>query len=126
MDLLDKVVVLEHDASTFGFQWETTAQIMQQIHSECIEIQEHLDDGEVIAHPDALQEEIGDLLHAVFSLCVFCNVSPRETLAKTLDKFERRLNAVKEISKEQGTSDLKGVPFDKLMAIWQHAKKRVG
>lgn len=124
-DLLDKVVALENEASAFGFQWETTDQIMTQIKSECVEINEHLTHGRENANQLELQEEIGDLLHAVFSLCVFCQLSPQETLINTLDKFERRLNAVKSIAEEQGLTTLNGCPFDELMVIWQQAKVRV-
>ena len=120
MDLLEKVVSLENDADAFGFRWEKTA----QIESECFEIQEHLHCGPA-ANPIELQEEIGDLLHAVFSLCVFCKLSPRETLKKTLGKFEARLNAVKELAAEQGLMDLNGHSFDELMALWDKAKQMV-
>ena len=126
MDLLDKVVMLEDDASKFGFRWETSDQIMQQIQSECAEIKEHLDERLLQANQAALQDEIGDLLHAAFSLCVFCNLSPRDTLEQTLTKFERRLNAVKEITQERGLNSLNGSPFDELMAIWDQAKVRLG
>lgn len=126
MDLLDKVVTLEDGASEFGFKWETASQIMQQIQSECVEIKEHLGDNFSSDNSEKLQEEIGDLLHAAFSLCVYCNFNPRETLEQTLAKFERRLNAVKEITQMQGLSNLNGVPFDDLMAIWDQAKVRVG
>ena len=123
-ELLDKVVALENQASAFGFQWETTDQIMAQIHSECVEINAHLTQGYAQANQIELQEEIGDLLHAVFSLCVFCKLNPQETLSNTLDKFERRLNAVKAIAEEQGLTTLNGYPFDELMVIWQQAKAR--
>lgn len=125
MDLLDKVVSLENEASEFGFCWETTDQIMAQIQSECIEVDEHLRQGITQANQAELQDEIGDLLHAVFSLCVFCNLSPRVTLSETLIKFERRLKAVKDIAQEQEITHLNGHPFDELMAIWQQAKVRV-
>lgn len=69
MNLLNKVTALEHEAAEFGFQWETTDQLMAQIQSECIEITEHLNSSN--ENGVALQEEIGDLMHAVFSLCVF-------------------------------------------------------
>ena len=126
MDLLDKVVSLEKEAAAFGFAWETTDQIMAQIQSECVEINEHLNQNPESANQSDLQEEIGDLLHAVFSLCVFCKLNPQKTLNQTLNKFERRLNSVKEISQEQGLTNLRGYPFDRLMAIWDEAKVRVG
>lgn len=122
MDLLEKIVTLEVDAAEFGFQWENTAQIMHQIQNECAEVQEHL----ATSNPLGLQEEIGDLLHAVFSLCVFCKLSPQKTLAETLEKFERRLNSVKEQAQEQGFTNLKGQSFDSLMAFWDRAKELVG
>lgn len=126
MALLDKVVKLEEEASEFGFRWETTDQIMAQIESECEEIQEHLRLGISKANQAELQDEIGDLLHAVFSLCVFCRFSPRETLGLTLNKFERRLRAVKLIAEENGLNTLEGQPFDELMSIWNKAKELVG
>lgn len=126
MDLLDKIVTLEEEASEFGFRWESTEQIMAQIQSECEEIQEHLRIGISKANHAELQEEIGDLIHAIFSLCVFCRLSPRVTLGQTLTKFERRLRAVKLISEENGLSTLEGQSFDELMCIWAKAKELVG
>lgn len=126
MDLLERVVALENEASEFGFEWETTTQIMAQIQSECHEVNEHLLQGASPVNKAELQEEIGDLLHAVFSLCVFCKLDPKETLQQTLDKFAGRLNAVKDIAREEGIGNLAGYPFDELMAIWQKAKVRAG
>ena len=74
VNLLDKVTTLEHEAAEFGFQWENTDQLIAQIQSECIEISEHLNSSH--ENKAALQEEIGDLMHAVFSLCVFCKLDP--------------------------------------------------
>ncbi|WP_031564839.1 MazG nucleotide pyrophosphohydrolase domain-containing protein [Legionella wadsworthii] len=124
MNPLEKIFLLEKEAADFGFQWENTNQIMEQIQSECHEILEHLH----LEHKNksALQEEIGDLLHAVFSLCVYCQFSPEETLNKTLEKFERRLRSVKAIAKEKNLSTLQGQSFNELMSIWNLAKKRVG
>lgn len=126
MTLLDKVVALEEEASEFGFRWETTDQIMHQIQSECEEIQEHLRAGVSKENQAELQDEIGVLLHAVFSLCVFCRFSPRMVLGQTLTKFERRLRAVKLIAEEEGLDSLEGQSFDELMCIWEKAKKLVG
>ncbi len=125
MGLLDKVVALENEAHEFGFRWETADQIMAQIESECVEIREHLNQTKGQMNQLALQEEIGDLLHATFSLCVFCSVSPEDTLDRALKKFELRLNTVKVVAKERGFVNLNGFSFDSLMAIWQQAKGRI-
>ena len=120
MAILEEIEQLEQEASAFGLQWETKDQIMTQIRNECLEIEEHLHSPE---KREGLQEEIGDLLHAVFSLCVFCNFSSELTLRKSLDKFEHRLNAMKDIAKEQGLPHLRGKTFEELMQYWDEAKK---
>lgn len=126
MELLDKVVALEEEAFEFGFRWENSEQIIQQIHNECVEIEEHLNHGISQENQPMLQEEIGDLLHAVFSLCVFHRMSPRVTLGQALTKFERRLRAVKLLAEEDGLSTLEGQSFNVLMSFWDRAKVLVG
>lgn len=124
MDLLDKVKHLELEADSFGFRWERPEQIMRQIHSECLEIEEHLQQNS--PNQEALQEEIGDLLHAAFSLCVFCKFDPQETMQATLEKFERRLLAVKQLAYADGKYSLVGHSFADLMKYWDQAKDLVG
>ncbi|HAU1304123.1 TPA: nucleotide pyrophosphohydrolase [Legionella pneumophila] len=120
-NIFDDIDNLEKEAVLFGLQWENKAQIMAQIRNECLEIEEHLDSNE---NRSALQDEIGDLLHAVFSLCTYCNFDTELTLRKSLDKFEHRLNAMKAITKEQGLKNLQGKSFDELMHYWDLAKQR--
>jgi uncharacterized protein YabN with tetrapyrrole methylase and pyrophosphatase domain len=126
MDLLDKIQKLDQEAAEFGFRWENAQQIMDQIQSEWLEVHEHLSPTLQPQSREDLQEEIGDLLHAVFSLCVFCKLNPKETLQKTVLKFEKRLNAVKKLTPEQGLTTLDGLSFDELMRIWEKAKELVG
>lgn len=119
MGTLKKLTALEHAAANFGFKWETANQIMSQIRSECLEIEVHLQDGK----QSKLQEEIGDLIHAVFSLCLFCEFDPKNTLEKSVDKFERRFNAVQQLAHDHGLKTLNGKSFDELMDFWEKAKK---
>jgi uncharacterized protein YabN with tetrapyrrole methylase and pyrophosphatase domain len=123
MNILKKILILEQEANNFGFSWENTDQIMAQIQSECLEINEHLEQDSSQINQDKLQEEIGDLLHAAFSLSVFCKLSPEDTLTKTVNKFERRLNAVRNIAAERGLDNLRNHSFDELMTIWHKAKR---
>ena len=126
MELLKKLVALENIADNFGFSWEKPQQIIDQIRSECLEIIEHIEPNSKNTDELALQEEVGDLLHAAFSLCIFLKLDPEDTLKKTIAKFDRRLSAVKQITIEKGLNDLKGKSFNELMQIWQAAKKLVG
>lgn len=121
MSILEEIERLEQEAADFGLQWETKDQVLTQIRNECSEIEEHLHSSD---QREELQDEIGDLLHAAFSLCVFCNFSPETTLRKSLVKFERRLSTMKDIAKEHGLTHLKGKSFDELMGYWEQAKVR--
>ena len=123
MDLLKKTVTLEKAANDFGLSWENAQQILHQVISECDEIAEHIDTTNQHGSSRALlQEEVGDLIHAALSLCVFCELDLKETISRTLAKFESRLNAVKAITQERGLNNLDGLGFDDMMDIWDKAK----
>jgi NTP pyrophosphatase (non-canonical NTP hydrolase) len=66
--LLRQVEKQELEAQEFGFFWENFHQLIQQIQSECVEIQEAWTKGNSLH----LQEEIGDLIQATVSLAVGC------------------------------------------------------
>lgn len=124
MDIFDKLTQLEQEAADFGFKWENTEQIMHQIRSECAEVSEHLLAASSKTNPE-LQEEIGDLLHAVFSLCVFCNFDARTTLDASVTKFAKRMATVRQIAAENGITNLQGFTFTELMQYWDEAKARL-
>lgn len=123
MEIFKKLTMLENEAANFGFKWENAKQIVTQIRSELLEIEAHL---EKLADKNQLQEEVGDLLHAAFSLCVFLKFDPNETVKNSVDKFERRFKATKQLANDSGLKDLNGQTFDTLMAFWDKAKEHVG
>lgn len=123
--LFEKAIQLEKEAASFGFCWENTQQIMAQIASECTEIQEHLHPAMTQAPYTSplLQEEIGDLFHAILSLCAFCHIDPTATLHLAITKFEKRLRRVQLLAHQQGLTNLQGYPFEVLMTYWNQAKE---
>ena len=124
MDIIKKIVKVENQAKNFGFYWPNTDVIMDQIHSECQEIDELLKDKN--SSPERLQEEIGDLLHAAFSLSVYCGHDPENTLEEALAKFEKRFIQTKNLAQEAGHKNLHGKNMKEMMAYWDKAKKQVG
>lgn len=122
MDILNKLALLEKEAADFGFKWEKPQQIIEQILSEISEITIHLND----TNKNKLQEEIGDLIHAVFSLCVFCQLNPLQTLQQSVDKFANRFSKVKQLTFDQGLTSLNGKSFAELMDFWNKAKQNHG
>ena len=117
------IVKLEKDSVEFGLSWPNSMEILKQIESECREIREHLESGDDKSL--ALEEEIGDLMHAAMSLSWFCGFDSLNVLQKSCNKFELRLNTMKCIAKEQGIENVKHYSFDELMLLWKAAKERI-
>lgn len=118
MDLFTEVERQENEAKKFGFYWEHLDQLIDQIQSECKEVKEAWEHND-LTH---LQEELGDLMQAAISLAVFCNVDPAATLKKSIDKFQKRYDAVVDLAQKDGHQTLHGKSFDELMTYWNRAK----
>ncbi len=116
---LDKLLTIEKDSRQFGFDWPNVDLIFEQIKSECKEIQEAIANKET---PHRIQEEIGDLIHAAINLCVYLDYDVVDTLSKTTEKFDKRMKALKQISKEHGHNTLKNQPIEVLLRYWEKAK----
>lgn len=117
--LLKQVEEQEAQAREFGFYWENINQLIEQIQSECVEIQEAWKKNNKIH----LQEEVGDLIQATVSLAVFCNLDPHETLFKSIQKFQKRYNKVVQLARRDGYDNLQQQPFELLMDYWKQAKQ---
>ena len=96
LSLLETFVEHEKNNKDFGFYWENLDQILDQIRSECDEIK----DAYLKNDAEHIQEEVGDVINAAISLCVFLNLDLEETLQKNLQKFENRFNIMVELVKE--------------------------
>lgn len=114
--VIEEIIKLENKANDFGFSWPNLQMIIDQITSECEEIKQELDNDE------RLQEEVGDLMHAVFSLCVYLKLDPQLVLQKTAHKFDNRLSKVIELAQEQGYKDLQGQDIQVIMEFWNKSK----
>nr|MBP7190709.1 nucleotide pyrophosphohydrolase [Rickettsiaceae bacterium] len=88
MNPLLKLITLEQNARKFGFDWPDHFMILDQIIDECREVREELDN---FSNQEKLEEEVGDVLHSVISLCVFSGFNVEETIDKTNAKFSRRM-----------------------------------
>lgn len=116
--LLKQIEKKDLEAKEFGFYWENFGQLIEQIQSECVEIQEAWD-KEDMSH---LQEEIGDLILAVVSLAIFCKFDPHETLSKSIVKYQQRYDAVVQLARSEGYENLHQQSYEVLMDFWNRAK----
>ena len=119
-NLISRVVRIEKQAKDYGFYWCDFASVLEQVRSECDEVEELLNDAN--SSKERLKEELGDLLHAVFSLCVYCNQNPQQTLEQALKKFEKRFALTKAFAEKDGHLDLHGKTSEEMMKYWHKAK----
>lgn len=122
-DVIKKIIDLEKQAKEYGFYWRDSKSVMKQIKSEYDEVAELLFDDYSASLNEDLAEEIGDLLHAVFSLCIFLNFNPDEILDNSVNKFKKRFDLTKKIALEDGHVDMRGKNIKVMMKYWDKAKK---
>ena len=117
-DIFQKVIEQEKQAREFGFYWESLEQLVEQIQSECAEIQDAANRQDA-SH---LQEEVGDLILAAISLAIFCNVDPHKALQDSSCKFQKRYDAMVNLVKLDGREHLKAQATQVLLHYWKRAK----
>ena len=118
-DLLETIVQQEKASLEFGFYWENAEQILQQAESECHEIREALLKQD-LSH---IKEEVGDLINAAISLCIFLGFDPKSTLSDNIEKYQKRFDTLVSLVKAEGLDDLTHKPMDVLLRYWGEAKK---
>ena len=106
---LERAAKLQKRAARTGFDWPDIEGPKAKIHEELGEI--------AAAAPDAIEEEVGDLLFAVVNFARHLKVDPEEALRKANRKFERRFRAI-EVAPGFAAMDL-----DQMEQLWTEAKR---
>ncbi|KTS07148.1 nucleoside triphosphate hydrolase [Methylobacterium radiotolerans] len=105
-------------AAAHGFDWDDAAQVVAKVREETDEVAEALAAGD----PEAVSEEIGDLLFSVANLARHAGIDPETALRDGTAKFERRFAAMARhlaaAGGALGRSDLAAME-----AAWQAAKR---
>ncbi len=105
-------------AARVGFDWPDAGQVLAKVREETDEVEESLRAGE----PEAVFEEIGDLLFSVANLARHADVDPEEALRRGTLKFERRFTAMANRLAAQGHA-LEDTPLPAMEAAWQAVKR---
>jgi len=120
MDIFERLEKLETESKEVGFYWPTSNSAIRQVLEEIQEVKEVLQQDDV--DQDHLQEELGDLLHAVCSLIFFCDFNVKPTLDKALDKYEDRFYTMISTAKKQGVENFSKLSLDQMMSYWKLVK----
>ena len=99
------------------FDFETTEAVMDKLTEEMVEVSEAMEANDKAG----IEEEIGDLLLTVTSLCRKLDVDAEVALNRATDKFISRFDRIEKEVLEQG-KDIKSMTMPELDAIWDKIK----
>ena len=114
---LMRSVKLKKRASRFGFDWHEWQPVVEKVREELDEVVESMTLNE--GH-ERVEEEVGDLLLSVANLAHQLKVEPENALRKANNKFERRVNRLRDILEIKDESA--DYSDDELEQAWQQVK----
>jgi MazG family protein len=106
-------------ASSVGFDWERTTDVIAKIREEVDEVAEALETAE---SAERVEEEMGDLLFAIANLSRKLHVDPEAALRKANNKFTARFTAMEAAIGESGRR-VQDLGLEQLEAEWQKIKR---
>ena len=106
-------------AAGAGFDWNNVDEVLEKLREELAE----LDGARKAGSPEALQDEIGDLLFVIVNVARFLKVDPEQALRGTNSKFRRRFAHVEQGLEAQGKSP-KEATIQEMERLWQEAKEQ--
>jgi len=106
---------IQRRVSKAGFDWNELPPVIAKIREELNEVEA------VLADPQKVEDEIGDLLFSVVNLARKLNVNGEVALQRANDKFSSRFREVEIIARERNLS-LEKMPLAELDVIWDDVK----
>ena len=114
---LMRSVKLKKRASQFGFDWHDWEPVAEKVREELDEVIECITEKQ---SQKRVEEEVGDLLLSVANLANQLKVEPENALRKANNKFERRVNRLRDILQiSDNNCDLSDEELDQ---AWQQVK----
>ncbi|WP_339414321.1 nucleoside triphosphate pyrophosphohydrolase [Pseudomonas sp. EA_35y_Pfl2_R5] len=115
---LSRAIKLQKRAAQVGFDWPEALPVVDKVREELDEVLEAMSEND----PEAISDEIGDLLFVVSNLARHLKVDPETALRAANAKFERRFRFIEQALREAGRN-MEDCPLEELDALWGEAKK---
>jgi len=115
---LTRAVKLQTRAARVGFDWPGTAEVLDKLNEEMLELSEVMAQG---GDPDRLEDEFGDLLFVYANLARHLKVDPEAALRRTNAKFRRRFAYIERALTAKGSSPAQST-LEEMDALWNEAK----
>jgi MazG family protein len=114
---LIRAAKIQKKAARVGFDWPDARDVLPKIREEIDEVEEALGAGE----PEALAEELGDLLFAVVNLTRKLNLDAESLLAQANTKFIGRFDQVEDALAAKGIA-FGDATLEEMDAVWDAVK----
>lgn len=115
---LTRAVKLQKRAAQVGFDWPEALPVVDKVREELDEVLEAMSEND----PQAIAEEVGDLLFVVTNLARHLKVDPESALRAANSKFEQRFRFIEQALREAGRA-MEDCDLEQLDALWGEAKK---
>lgn len=116
---LSRAAKLQKRAAQVGFDWPEALPVLDKVREELDEVLEAMSEND----PQAIAEELGDLLFVVVNLARHLKVEPEAALRTANGKFERRFRFIEQALRDAGRP-IENCSLDELDALWGEAKKQ--
>jgi MazG family protein len=113
-------------AAQTGFDWDDISGVMQKVEEEWVELKTALSrqDG-TPQRQNQLALEFGDVLFTLVNIARFAHIHPEFALRDSTKKFENRFKYM-EKQIEKNRKDVGSVSQEKMDALWEAAKSKIG
>ncbi|WKN20646.1 nucleoside triphosphate pyrophosphohydrolase [Azotobacter vinelandii] len=115
---LSRSVKLQKRAARVGFDWPEALVVVDKLREELDELLEAMSGSD----PQAIVDELGDLLFAATNLARHLAVDPEVALRGANHRFEWRFRFIEQALRASGRSP-EGCSLDELEALWAEAKR---
>jgi MazG family protein len=106
-------------AATVGFDWASAGDVLDKMDEELRELRVAVRDQH--SNPQAVEEELGDLLFAFANYARKLGVEPESALRRAADKFQARFEAMERVARADGVA-LARLTLDEQNALWLRVK----
>jgi MazG family protein len=117
LDPLSRAHRIQERVSTVGFDWADARGAFEKVAEEIEEVREAMEAGQ----PEALEEELGDLLFAVVNLARLSGAHSLHALQRANAKFIGRFDKLEQLAKARGLV-LGEASLEVLDGLWNEIK----
>jgi ATP diphosphatase len=114
---LSQAAKIQKRCSHVGFDWHNIQDVFAKVVEEVEEVKVEIEQN----NPEALAEELGDLMFAVVNLCRHAKKDPEQLLRQANQKFTKRFHGVEKQVENSGV-EFEQHSLETLEAYWQQVK----